>query len=144
MFMRRSILYARSIRLVSAAAVLLAAGQAMAELQIDWHTIDCGGVMDSAGGTFALSGTIGQPDAGPVSGPMTGGSFSLIGGLWPGAAASCPLPGDMNGDSLRNGRDIQHFVNCLTAGGSCFCADTDLSGAANAADIASFVAFLMS
>lgn len=45
---------------------------------IDWHTIDGGGGT-STGGVYSVSGTIGQPDAGPV---MTGGTFSLQGGFW--------------------------------------------------------------
>jgi hypothetical protein len=46
---------------------------------IDWHTM-AGGGGTSAGGAFALSGTIGQPDASPK--PMAGGNFSLTGGFW--------------------------------------------------------------
>src|SRR5712671_1514754 len=45
---------------------------------IDWFTIDGGGGT-STGGVYAVSGTIGQPDAGPA---MTGGSYSLVGGFW--------------------------------------------------------------
>ena len=45
---------------------------------IDWYTIDGGGGT-STGGTFSVSGTIGQPDAG---GPMTGGNYTLTGGFW--------------------------------------------------------------
>jgi hypothetical protein len=45
---------------------------------IDWYKISGGGGT-STGGTYAVSGTIGQHDAG---GPMTGGSYSLIGGFW--------------------------------------------------------------
>ncbi len=45
---------------------------------IPWHTIDGGGGV-STGGVFTVSGTIGQPDAGPT---MTGGNFSLTGGFW--------------------------------------------------------------
>jgi hypothetical protein len=33
----------------------------------------------AVGGTYAISGTIGQHDAG---GPMTGGNYSLTGGFW--------------------------------------------------------------
>jgi len=44
---------------------------------LSWHTIDGGGGT-STGGGFALSGTIGQPDAGT----MSGGSFTLQGGFW--------------------------------------------------------------
>ncbi|RME90512.1 MAG: hypothetical protein D6766_13160 [Verrucomicrobia bacterium] len=51
---------------------------AFAQYTIDWHTIDGGGGT-STGGAYALSGTIGQPDAGPV---MTGGNYTLTGGFW--------------------------------------------------------------
>jgi hypothetical protein len=45
---------------------------------IDWHKI-AGGGGTSTGGTYQVSGTIGQPDAG---GAMTGGNYSLTGGFW--------------------------------------------------------------
>ena len=45
---------------------------------IDWFTIDGGGGT-SAGGAYAVSGTIGQADAG---GAMSGGNYSLTGGFW--------------------------------------------------------------
>lgn len=48
------------------------------DYSIDWHKI-AGGGGTSTNGQFALSGTIGQPDA---SGMMTGGSYSLTGGFW--------------------------------------------------------------
>jgi hypothetical protein len=44
---------------------------------IDWFTIDGGGGT-STGGVYSISGTIGQPDAGHLS----GGNFSLDGGFW--------------------------------------------------------------
>jgi hypothetical protein len=44
---------------------------------IDWSTIDGGGGT-STNGQFSLSGTIGQPDAGA----MSGGDFMLVGGYW--------------------------------------------------------------
>ena len=46
---------------------------------IDWHTIDGGGGT-STGGSYALSGTIGQADAGH----LTGGTYEVQGGFWPG------------------------------------------------------------
>ena len=46
---------------------------------IDWFSIDCGGG-PSTGGGYTLSGTLGQPDAGTLS----GGSYTLEGGFWPG------------------------------------------------------------
>jgi hypothetical protein len=45
---------------------------------IDWYKVSGGGGT-STGGVYAVSGTIGQPDA---SGAMTGGSYSLTGGFW--------------------------------------------------------------
>ena len=49
---------------------------------IDWFTIDGGGGT-STGGVYSLSGTIGQPDAGR----MSGGNFTLQGGFWSVVAA---------------------------------------------------------
>jgi hypothetical protein len=51
---------------------------ALAQLAIPWHTI-AGGAGASTGGVYAVSGTIGQPEAGE---PMTGGQFSVTGGFW--------------------------------------------------------------
>ena len=44
---------------------------------IDWYTIDGGGG-DSIGGDYTLTGTIGQPD----TGMMTGGDYAIEGGFW--------------------------------------------------------------
>lgn len=60
-------------------ALLFSATVAFAQsYSIDWSTIDGGGGT-STGGVYAVSGTIGQADAGPT---MTGGGFSLTGGFW--------------------------------------------------------------
>jgi len=59
--------------------------------------------------------------------------------------APCSLLGDINLDGLRNGADVQGFLNCLLgAGGNCSCADTDGNGAVNSADVAALVTALMS
>ena len=50
--------------------------------KIDWYTVDGGGGT-STGGVYSLSGTIGQPDAGT----LTGGNFVLDGGFWGGVFA---------------------------------------------------------
>src|SRR5262245_25522859 len=44
---------------------------------IDWFTIDGGGG-SRTGGVYSISGTIGQPDAGW----MSGGSYAIDGGFW--------------------------------------------------------------
>ena len=46
---------------------------------IDWFKIAGGGGLNSTGGTYAVSGTLGQHDAG---GPSDGGSYTLVGGFW--------------------------------------------------------------
>ena len=45
---------------------------------IDWYKI-AGGGGTSTGGTYQVSGTIGQPDA---SGTTSGGNYTLTGGFW--------------------------------------------------------------
>lgn len=45
---------------------------------IVWYKI-AGGGGTSSGGTYSVSGTIGQPDA---SGALSGGRYSLTGGFW--------------------------------------------------------------
>ena len=60
---------------------------------LSWYTIDGGGATFSAGGTFQLGGTIGQPDASSFSTPMSGGTFSLVGGFWPAAGQDPHSPG---------------------------------------------------
>jgi hypothetical protein len=48
------------------------------QYSIDWYKV-AGGGGTSTGGVYAVSGTIGQHDAG---GPMAGGNYSLTGGFW--------------------------------------------------------------
>ena len=54
-------------------------------LSIDWFTVDGGGGT-STGGVFKVSGTVGQTDAGA----MSGGGFLLQGGFWSGIAVQTP------------------------------------------------------
>jgi len=66
----KNIFLAISLRFFTAAAF----GQSYS---IDWHTIDGGGGT-STGGVYSVSGTIGQPEAGT----MSGGNYTLDGGFW--------------------------------------------------------------
>ena len=56
---------------------------AFAQYSIDWSTIDGGGATSTGGPmigiNYSVSGTIGQPDAGPT---MTNGQYSVTGGFW--------------------------------------------------------------
>ena len=129
---------------LSIALLLVLASAAMAQsFDLSWYTIDGGGGT-SAGGNFTLSGTIGQPDAGSPSSPLSGGNFALVGGFWPGAGSQCTMPGDMNQDGVVNGADVQLFVNCLIGSGgvNCTCADFD-GGGAGPSDAQPFVTALL-
>ena len=85
---RKTMLAAALLGAFALAAVVQSARQAYAQsilatYAIDWFTIDGGGALNSSGGTYALSGTIGQHDAGAAE----SGTFDLGGGFWPGAEA---------------------------------------------------------
>jgi uncharacterized repeat protein (TIGR01451 family) len=68
--------------------ILLAATSASAQsYAIPWWTVDGGGTMTASGGTYSLSGTAGQPDAGVLS----GGAYSVAGGFWGGAGQGSGL-----------------------------------------------------
>ena len=80
---------------VSLAAFSIGVGYGYAQtgggFDLSWSTIDAGGATSSTGGTFNLGGTVGQPDAGTHS----GGTYSLQGGFWAGAAGPvCTLSPD--------------------------------------------------
>jgi hypothetical protein len=63
---------------VSLAGLALATAMAAAnDYAVDWYSVD-GGAGTSAGGAYAVSGIIGQPDAGVLS----GGAYTVAGGFW--------------------------------------------------------------
>ncbi len=66
------------LALTTSVAVLTLSAATANSFEISWYTVDGGGALQSTGGTYALSGSIGQPDAGRV----TGGSYALTGGFW--------------------------------------------------------------
>lgn len=74
---------------VAIGMVLLARTLSAQPFDLSWHTVDGGGVTFSAGGSFSLGATIGQPDAG---GPFSGGPFVLHSGFWSLVAGGTPTP----------------------------------------------------
>lgn len=61
----------------------------------------------------------------PANSPCTGG---------------CPCKGDLNGDTVVNGKDVNLFAQCVASGGvGCPCGDMNNSSSANSADVAAFV-----
>jgi len=103
-----------------------------AEFTLTRATIDGGGVMRSIGGDIELSGTIGQPDAGA----MSGGAYTLSGGFW-----FALEPTDCDEDGVVNGHDVASLLQCLDGPGvptdeSCRCFDADGSGEVDLRDVA--------
>jgi hypothetical protein len=65
----------KRIQLTLGAALLFVASVAVAQpYTVDWWTVNGGGGT-STGGPYTVSGTIGQPDAGALSGGVSGGGF---------------------------------------------------------------------
>lgn len=116
-----------------AGCVVLAAS-AVADVELIRSTIDGGGVVDSSGGEFAMSATIGQPDAGS----MAGGDFKLTGGFWfPLAQGDCNVTGNV--DLI----DFDDLAACLTGPGQtidpeCACYDINGDDGIDLFDLASF------
>jgi hypothetical protein len=75
----------KQIRHLFFLSLCLGAFAALAEYAIDWHTINGGGGT-STNSQYRLSGAIGQPDAGT----MSGGGFTLQGGFWGVVAVQTP------------------------------------------------------
>ena len=76
---------------------------------LSWHTIDSGGGT-TTGGIYALSSTIGQPDAGAT---MFGGIYTLTGGFWAGGVQPPSCPADFNGDGFLDFFDYDEYVGCF-------------------------------
>ncbi len=66
------------LALTTSQTIAPASAQTGGGYDLTWNTIDGGGGMFSTGGPYSLGGTIGQPDAGT----MSGGAYTLSGGFW--------------------------------------------------------------
>jgi hypothetical protein len=66
--------------LLAIGLILLLAGGVVAQegYDLSWWTVDGGGYTFSSEGDYSLGGTIGQPDAGLLTGP----GYQLSGGFW--------------------------------------------------------------
>jgi hypothetical protein len=81
-------------------SAILAAAQSGGSYDLS-HNVTAGGGTHSTGGSFDLTGTVGQPQAGTVS---TGASYNLRGGFWAyDAFAPTAAPVSLNGRVILNG-----------------------------------------
>jgi hypothetical protein len=82
--MKRTRMSLKAGVLLALAALLLLASVALAQTggpyDLTWSTVDGGGYTFSSGDGYTLGGTVGQPDAGVLS----GGDYTLAGGFWGG------------------------------------------------------------
>jgi len=87
---------------------------AQAGFGLSWNTVAGGGAAATSGGTYGLGGTIGQPEAGAV----TGGQYGFRAGFWSGVigAASpggCRLDVDGSGPPPDLATDIVYVARRL-------------------------------
>ncbi len=118
--------------IIAFSTLLAVAATAVGAITIAPFSIDGGGGMRSTGGGFELSGTIGQADAGVLS----GGDFILTGGFW----FETP-PGDCDSDGAAGLPDVAAFEDCMTGPDGallppCQCFDLDGSEAIDLIDFA--------
>lgn len=88
-------MFARVLRTAATTAAFIGTASLSHGVELTSHTVDGGGGT-SSGGSFQISGSAGQPDAGQLS----GGSFELNGGFWVApAAGGSSCFGDLDGDN---------------------------------------------
>jgi hypothetical protein len=88
MKMKRMLTTLTTALAVLACSAALVYAQVGGGFDLSWSTVDGGGETFSTGGSYELGGTIGQPDAGT----LTGGTFTLDGGFWGGVEGPSPTP----------------------------------------------------
>jgi hypothetical protein len=105
---------------------------------IRWHTIDSGGttMTDGLVGGLRLSGTVGQPDVGPLVGA---GELMLTGGLWGDEALGACLA-DFDGSGFVDPDDLADFIAAFFASPIDWRADYDASGMIDGDDLADYIA----
>ncbi len=94
-------------------AVATAIAQSGGGYDLTWSTIDSGGEMFSTGNGYELGGTIGQPDAGELTGEN---GYALTGGFWA-VACTCQLYADLSppgGDCFVDVGDVLCSLDCFS------------------------------
>ncbi len=108
------------------------------DFDVSWHTVDGGGGM-STGADFVLRGTIGQPDAGTLS----GGGFELRGGFRQALGAGCgDCPTDVDGDGNTGPFDLAFLLGFWgPVSQKTICLDADSDGTIGPFDLAFVLGF---
>ncbi len=123
-----------SLACVGLPGLVVIAGAGEPAYEMSRATVDGGADVAATGGGFTLSGSIGQPDAGE----LTGAAFELSGGFWlPTPLGDCEEDGDVD-----LAQDYEQFKACLTGpdgvepAGQCKCFDVNRDGAVDMVDFA--------
>ena len=115
------------------------------DFEIPHSTVDGGGAGPSdasTGGSYTLSGTVGQSDARNHPEPMTGVDYRITGGFW--VIPECPaIPADYDADCDVDQADYQIFEVCASGSeipfaGDCSDRDFDLDGDVDQSDFGAF------
>ncbi len=96
-----------------------------------------------SGDTVVVGAHLEDSNATGVDGNQADNSAFGSGAAYVFTLESCACLGDMNGDGAKDGADIQDFLNCMIAGGSCACADIDGLNGIAIDDVDDFVAELL-
>ncbi len=121
---------------LASVAALLLGGAASAQVAIDWYSIDGGGGTSRSGCT-AITGTIGQWDAGV---PIGGGAVSVQPGFWNSSIIPPGCPADLNGDGSVNTLDLTRFLGRFGAPTtSCGTGDFNGDSQVNTVDLVFFL-----
>ena len=116
-----------------ATGFVLVAGAATAQpFEITRSTIDGGGGTISSG-SYTLTGTIGQPDAGAT---LASGTLELRGGFW-NTSATGELCADQNGDGVVSPADFNSWI--LNFNNGDIRADTNQDGVISPADFNAWI-----
>ncbi len=135
----------RLSKAASFAVLAVCVSPALAQDEIVWSTIDGGGGTCTDGVLTIVDATIGQPDAGE----MSGGGYTILGGYWDvGGTTPCDSI-DFNNDGLfPDTADIDDFLSVFS-GGPCStaptpgCSDIDFNNDSLFPDTADIDALLM-
>jgi hypothetical protein len=99
------------------------------------QSVIAGGGSTSSGGSYSVSGTIGQHDAG---GPLAGGTYQLSGGFWAGGNTPVSrLCADQNGDGSVTPTDFTAWISNFNSND--LMADVNQDGAVTPTDFTAWI-----